>query len=121
MHQAHLRPRLTGQQQQHPAAAPQLPLHRAQALPHQLGQAEQRLDDLWVTGAVADSGLRLTPGVVRIALAMGRAGACGSEVLGDCCSCQSMGDCCSCQPVAACFGGSACLAVLQELAASRKP
>ena len=84
MHQAHLRPRLTGQQQQHPAAAPQLPLHRAQALPHQLGQAEQHLDGLGVIGAVVNSGLRLTLGVVPAALAIGRKGACGSEVLGDC-------------------------------------
>ena len=102
MHQTHLRPRLAcaSLEQQHPAAAPLLPLHRAQALPHQLVQAEQRLDDPWVTGAVADSGLRLTPGVVPAALAMGRKEACGSEVLGDCYSCQFVGDCCSCQPSA---------------------
>ena len=123
MHQAHLHPRLVwaGLEQQHPAAAPQLPLHRAQALPHQLGQAEQRVDEPWVTGSVADSELRLTPGVVPAALAMGRTGACGSEVLGDCCSCQAVGDCCSCLPVAACFGGSACLTMPQEFAANRKP
>ena len=85
MHQAHLHPHLARAvlEQQHPAAAPQIPLHRAQVLPRQLGQAAQRLDGPWVTAAVADSGLRLTPGVVRIALAMGRTGACGSEVLGD--------------------------------------
>ena len=102
MQQAHLRPRLTwaGEQQRHPAAAPQLLLLRAQALPHQLGQAEQHPDGPGVTGAVANSGLRLTPGVVPAALAMGRKEACGSEVLGDCYSCQSVCDCCSCQPSA---------------------
>ena len=86
MHQAQLRPSLacTSLEQQHPAAAPLFPLHRAQALPHQLGQAEQHLDGHGVIGAVANSGLRLTPGVVPAALAMGRKGACGSAVLGDC-------------------------------------